>query len=83
VFGLLSQSKRDDADAEPVHASSRDRFREAEALATTANVLFIVGGLMTAGGVAWILIDAPSQAERAALAVGVGPGSVRLRGSFW
>jgi tetratricopeptide (TPR) repeat protein len=82
VVGVLSQSKRDDADADPSHASARETFRDAESLATTANVLFIVGGLVTVGGVTWILISTPSSAEQAAVGLGVGPGSLRLQGRW-
>jgi tetratricopeptide (TPR) repeat protein len=82
VLGVLSQSKRDDADADPVHASARDTFREAETFATAANVLFIAGGLLAAGGATWILIDTSGKPEQAALAVGVGPGNLRLEGRW-
>jgi tetratricopeptide (TPR) repeat protein len=82
MVGVLAQSKRDDADSDPVHATSRETFRDAESMATTANVLFVVGGLVTAGGVTWIVLSRPSKTEQATLSLGVGPGNVALGGKW-
>lgn len=81
VFGVLSGAKRDDADADPEHRSARQTFRDAEGLATTANVLFIVGGVVAAGGVTWILLSS-SEDSKPGAALSVGPGSVAVGGRF-
>lgn len=85
VLGVRSQSRRDDADADPEHRSSRETFRQAETLATAANVLFIVGGVVTAGGVTWIVLDTTSKETATGptrLEVGVGLGGARVGGRW-
>jgi hypothetical protein len=63
-----------------VHRSSRESFRDAENLATTANVLFIVGGVVAAGGVTWIVLSRGAEPTRAKLRI--GPGNVAVGGRF-
>jgi tetratricopeptide (TPR) repeat protein len=82
VFGVLAQSKRDDADADPEHKSSRRTFRDAESLATTANVFFIVGGVVAAGGVTWIVLSTGAEDAEPSAELRVGPGSVAVGGRF-
>jgi tetratricopeptide (TPR) repeat protein len=53
VFGVRSGAKHDDAVAAPGQRDAADLQASAEKYATIANVLFVVGGLATAGGVGW------------------------------
>ena len=85
VFGVLAKSERDDAAEDPVHASATETFDRAETMATTANVLFIVGGMATAGGVTWILLSrsgGETQRQNAALALSIAPSGVALGGKW-
>lgn len=53
VFGIRSGAKHDDAIAAPGQRDAAELQSSAEKYATIANVLFVVGGLATAGGVGW------------------------------
>lgn len=53
IFGVRSGSKHDDAVAAPGQRDAELLQASAEHYATIANVLFITGGLVVAGGVAW------------------------------
>jgi len=81
--GTAALLLRDDAAADPEHRSSRETFRTAEALATTANVLFVAGGIITAAGLTWILLGLGEDEEQDPnLALRVGPTGWRLDGRF-
>lgn len=53
VFGIRSGAKHDDAVAAPGQRDAADLQASAQHYATVANVLFVVGGLATAGGIGW------------------------------
>lgn len=53
VFGIRSGAKHDDAIAAPGQRDAAELQASAESYATIANVLFVVGGLATAGGIGW------------------------------
>lgn len=91
ITGLLSQNKEEQAKegclnkvCPSSNASERD---SAESLATTANVLFIAGGVLAATGVTLVILGgAKSSKETASLemAPGLGPqgGALFARGTF-
>ena len=85
VFGLQAGSKWDDAkskcedypyDCGPDGVELAD---EAKSSATISTIGFIAGGVLLAGGAA--LYFTAGSGEKA-VAVGVGPGSLRIRGRF-
>ncbi|HYP99355.1 MAG TPA: hypothetical protein VER96_11855 [Polyangiaceae bacterium] len=87
VFGLKSKSKHDDASAcddtscpdEPSYQANKDAIK----FGNISTVSFIVGAVGLAGGVALWLTEKPNQASSKANAqIGVGLGSVQLRGRF-
>jgi tetratricopeptide (TPR) repeat protein len=53
VFGIRSGAKHDDAVAAPGQRDAANLQASAERYATIANVLFVVGGIATAGGIGW------------------------------
>lgn len=53
VFGIRSGAKHDDAVAAPGQRDAAELQASARHYATVANVLFVVGGLATAGGIGW------------------------------
>lgn len=53
VFGIRSGAKHDDAVAAPGQRDASELQASAEHYATIANVLFVVGGIATAGGIGW------------------------------
>jgi hypothetical protein len=86
VFGLKSKSKHDDAKAcsatcpdEPSYNANQDALK----FGNISTVAFIVGALGLASGVTLWLTAKPGHASSsAAPSVGVGLGSLQLRGSF-
>ena len=84
---ISAQSKFNAAKDDPVHRSSRDKFQSAEDLATAANVLFVAGAVITAGGVTWLLLS-PTKKEtarrgtRRGFSVVAGPRAVWAGGRF-
>jgi hypothetical protein len=88
VFGLKSQSKRNESDTfctgnvctDPRGVELRD---EAIAAGNVSTVGFIIGGVgLAAGAVLWFALPGPSAPESAALRLGVGASSVRVEGVF-
>lgn len=53
VFGVRSDSKHDDAIAANIQVDAANLQASAERYATIANVMFVVGGVAAAGGIAW------------------------------
>jgi hypothetical protein len=86
VFGLKSKSKHDDAKAcgttcpdEPSYQANKDAIK----FGNISTVSFIVGAVGLAGGAALWLTAKPNQASSKANAqIGVGLGSLQVRGSF-
>ncbi len=63
VFGYLSQSKNDRAQAEPVQAEAVRLQDRALRDARIANVLFVAGGAIVVGGVVWGVLDRRQHAR--------------------
>jgi tetratricopeptide (TPR) repeat protein len=80
VFGLQANGKRSDAEDEPVQRKAAETFRDAESLASTANVFLIAGAVVTAGGVTWIFLDNRSAREKIQLSLRLTPRSVSIFG---
>lgn len=52
-------------------------------LATTANVLFVIGGVLAAGGLAWTLVEVLADGgQEPAVRVALGPLSLTVEGRF-
>jgi tetratricopeptide (TPR) repeat protein len=68
VLGYLSSTRHDDAVASTVGASAASLQAEAQHLALAANVLFVVGGVVAASGIVWVVHD-HHRAPRAELRV--------------
>jgi len=83
VFGAMSQSKGDEAAAEPVQVTADELHSEAETFATLANVMFIVGGVAVLGGVVWgVLTLGGGDGGEEEVSAAVGPGGVLVSGRF-
>jgi len=87
VFGLKSKSKHDDASAcddttcpdEPSFQANKDAIK----FGNISTVSFIVGAVGLAGGVALWITEKPNQASSKANAqIGLGFGSLQVRGRF-
>lgn len=63
-FGVRASSKRSEAADEPVQRRAADTFSEAESAASMANVFFIAGAVLTAGGVTWIVLDQSGKSNK-------------------
>lgn len=57
VLGVMSDSRHDDAVNEPIQAEAEKLQDRAETLATAANVMFVIGGAATIGGVVWGVVQ--------------------------
>jgi hypothetical protein len=86
VFGLKSKSKHDDAKACSTTCPDEPSYQANEDAITFGNVStvsFIVGAVGLVGGAALWLTAKPNQASSKANAqIGVGLGSLQVRGSF-
>lgn len=87
-FGLNAASRWSDAkaDCDPYpYCGERGQqlARDAKRSGTVSTVAFIAGSALLAGGlVLWLTAPSESRDTQTAFAVGVGAGSVQLRGSF-
>lgn len=81
VFGFLAKQRHDDASNASSARAADDAQRTAQTFATIANVGFVAGAVLAAGGVTWLLVT-PKKRQGGELAVTVGPGAVRLGGRF-
>jgi len=86
VFGLKSKSLHDDAERYCNGADCTDprgvsAGNDAYSAGTLSTVFFAVGGAALAGG-AMLWFTAPKRHEEPLATLGVGPGSVQLRGTF-
>lgn len=57
AFGAASIKRHDDAEAAPSQLAAQQHQDRAQLYATTANVLFIAGGVLAVGGVVWAVLD--------------------------
>jgi len=82
VFGVMAMQKKDDAEklcpAECADKKGTDAWSDAKQAGTFSTIGFIVGGVGLAGAaLLWFTAPSSTQAQ-----VGIGPGSIQLRGSF-
>lgn len=86
VFGVVSQDKASAARDEPIQVNASNLHDEATTFATLANVFFVAGGILAAGGVAWGVISLTSgsgdEREAAQAEAAIVPGGVVVRGRF-
>jgi tetratricopeptide (TPR) repeat protein len=78
VLGALSASRDDEAQTERVQALAVDKQDEARTFATFANIGFIAGGVMVAGGLAWGLATLGQARAGRATALAPSPGGLRV-----
>jgi tetratricopeptide (TPR) repeat protein len=78
---LAADARRSDAEEDPVHASSRQSFRDARDLATVANVVMAAGGLVAAGALVWILLSGGGEERGEDVSVAIGPGGLAVSGT--
>jgi len=57
ALAYLASQRHDAAVAEPIQAEAKRLQDQAESYATTANVMFIAGSVVTIGGAVWALLD--------------------------
>ena len=85
IFGVMANSKRDDAVAAPAQRDALGLEDDAKSRATLSNVSFVVGGVLVAAGVTWWLLDLKASktgASAPTMRVGLGPGLVHLEGAL-
>jgi hypothetical protein len=82
VFGLQAMSKRSDASSvcpdQCADQNGIDRWKSAKTAGNVSTVAFIVGGVGLAAGAALWFTAKPSASTQ----VGIGPGSIELKGSW-
>jgi hypothetical protein len=86
VLGSLALSKNDEAEVAPSQQQAFDLRSSAESFATASTALFVIGGVVLAGGVTWGIIELVSQdgagpSDNKAELV-LGPSSVWLKTTF-
>lgn len=79
-FGARASSTHDDAVASPVQRDAAELQDSAERSATIANVLFVVGGLATAGGIGWKVWQWKSDDGSATAVVTATPTGAAVEG---
>jgi tetratricopeptide (TPR) repeat protein len=79
-FGIRASSTHDDAVAAPVQRDALALQQSAQRSATIANVLFVLGGITTAGGLGWKVYEWRSESSSAQLQV--SPAGVALGGTW-
>jgi tetratricopeptide (TPR) repeat protein len=79
-FGVRASSTHDDAVATPVQRDALLLQDSAEKSAKIANILFVIGGLTTAGGLGWKIWQLST--EDAEATVTVGPTGVAVGGTW-
>jgi tetratricopeptide (TPR) repeat protein len=79
-FGARASSSHDDAVASPVQRDAAELQASAESSATIANVLFVVGGLATAGGIGWKIWQWKSDDGSASAVVTATPSGAAVEG---
>ncbi len=71
AFGAASIKRHDDAEAAPSQLVAQQHQDRAQLYATTANVLFIAGGVIAVGGVVWAVLDRrPRSATETKIVIG-------------
>ena len=81
AVAFVAEAERSDAEDDPVHATARQSFRDAQSIATVANVLMVSGGIVAAVGA--VLVLTASGNDGTETSVALSPSSVDVRGTFW
>lgn len=81
VLGVLADGAHDDALSAPSQEATREEQDRAEGLALGANLAFVVGGLVAAGGIVWGVLELGSSDEQQTR-VSVGPTGIAVEGVF-
>ncbi|MDQ3037054.1 MAG: hypothetical protein M3Y87_31965, partial [Myxococcota bacterium] len=83
-LGVASTADESAARAEPVQVVAIDLHSRAEALAISADVLFVAGGLAAAIGLVWgiVSLTGGGGGDAPEVRASIGPGSVALSGTF-
>jgi tetratricopeptide (TPR) repeat protein len=79
-FGIRAWSTHDDAVAAPIQRDALALQQSAVRSATIANVLFVIGGVVTAGGIGWKVYQWKTASTSAQLQV--SPAGVALGGTW-
>lgn len=84
AFGLMAVGTHKDAENARAQTDVDEKRRQAQTQATIANVCFVAGGVVAAGGIAWGLVSlkASSRAHAPSAEAWLGPASVGVRGAF-
>ena len=86
MLGSFALSKNDEAELAPSQQQAFELRDSAESFATGSTALFVIGGVVLAGGVTWGIIELVSQDDTAPSAnkaeLMLGPSSVWLKTTF-
>ena len=85
VFGVMANSKRDDAVAAPAQRDALGLQDDAKSRATLSIVSFVVGGVLLAAGVTWWVLDLKASKRTSSaptMRFGLGVGLVHLEGTM-
>jgi tetratricopeptide (TPR) repeat protein len=88
ALGEVGLSRHSDAAADTQGASSAGLQGQAQSFATAATVAFVSGGIVTAAGITWGVVDLITRGpkvesgEQRAFTIDLGPRGATLRGTF-
>ncbi|MCA9550813.1 MAG: tetratricopeptide repeat protein [Myxococcales bacterium] len=83
VLGVMARNKHQEADGAPAQADAVLLDEDARSLARGANIAFIAGGAVAAGGLIWGLLQTlGGDDDGSAVSLRVGPTSVGVLGRF-
>lgn len=78
MLGLGQSAANDVTSAEDVEwSSARGNYQDARTFSRAGAPLVAIGVAALAGGVVWAIVARPAETE-----VSIGPGGVRVRGTF-
>jgi tetratricopeptide (TPR) repeat protein len=60
---VLARQRNDQAVSEPTYAGADRLHRQAESMATVANILFVAGGVLLVAGVSWGILQSSSRSS--------------------
>lgn len=82
VFSLQASGAEDDAAAAMDHMTAFDHAESARSATNTANLMYLTGATLLLVGVGWFSVELTDADQRNAVALGIGPGTLALRGAF-